>query len=824
MRTVLRAGLRAHASRLVATACAVVLSVAFLVGALALSATFVRTTQQSLTANMARADVWVGAADDAAPVDGDALRAALPAVRAAAHVAGADAERTAYGRLIVGDTRAAAQVSALLDVSVRWQELASGTWPTQPTEVTVDAWTARSFGVAVGDAVTVRLHRSAPVVLTVVGTTAAVGPGIVVDMPRLVVTADGLAAAATRTPGSEILVRGDGVPPAEVAAAVAAVVDGVPGAVALTREEATERRVAELSGSATVLTGVLLGFCVVALVVTAIVIANTFHVLVAQRTRELALLRCIGAGTGQVRRLVVGEATVLGAVASGAGVGLGLLGAHVLARLRMSADGIVVEPAVPAAGFAVGVVLTVVAAWPAARRATRALPVEALRPVEAVADAPVRRALRSVVAFLLLAAGAAGALVATRDGGMAVAIPAVVVSFLGVLVLAPLVVPGCVRVVGGLVSRTSAAARLAARNATRNRRRTTATATALLVGVTLVTTMVVATASVRSSVTAEIAASRPIDLVVTTADPAGLAAATRTAVGDLPEVVGTAEVTGGVRVGVTLEDGGTRNLVARGVDPAASRRLARAPVAQPHDGTVLVHPDDAAGMPAGGAVEVAGVDGRAEVAVDVTPDAVPGTVTMPAADLARLVAEPPVVELQVRLASDLTGGEVQQAISTVLSIDDRVDVSGGAPERAMYTHLFDLLLLGVLALLTLSLVIAVVGIANTMVLSVVERRQESAVLRALGLTVGQLRAMLAVEAGLVAAVAAALGVGLGTAYAWVGVMALGVEATRVPMHLVVPARSLGLILGASVVAGVLASVLPGRRAARVSPAQALTID
>ncbi|UZN02602.1 FtsX-like permease family protein [Cellulomonas sp. S1-8] len=823
MRTVLLAGLRAHASRLVATACAVVLSVAFLVGTLALSATFVRTTEQSLTANMTRADVWVGAADEAAPVDGDVLEAVLPSVRAAAHVAAADAERTAFGAVLVGDTRTTVQVSTLLDASVRWQELAGGTWPAGPTETTIDAWAAGSLGLEVGDLVTFRLYRSAPVVLTVVGITTTTGPGVVVDMPRLVVTGDGLAAAGARPPASEILVRGDGEPPAVVAAGVAASLDGVPGIVVLTREQATERRVAQLSGSATVLTGSLLGFCVVALVVAAIVIANTFHVLVAQRTHELALLRCIGAGKRQVHRLVLGEAVALGTVASGVGVGLGLLGAEVLARWRMTADGIVATPAAPAVGFVVGVALTVVAASPAARQATRALPVEALRPIEAVAEGTPRRWLRTAVALLLLAAGVAGATVAAEDGGIVVAIPAVVVSFLGVLVVAPLVVPGCVRGLGAVVSGTSVAARLAARNAARNRRRTTATATALLVGVTLVTTMVVATASVRSSVDAEIDASRPIDLVVTTSDPAGLAVATRRAVDALPEVVGTTEVTGGVRVKVTLADGGTRSLLARGVDPAAAQRLARAPVAQPGEGTVLVH-RDAAGLAAGDTVQVVGADGSAAVVVDVTPDTVPGTVTMRADELAVLVAAAPVVELQVRLASDLTGAQVQQAISSVLSIDDRVAVSGGAPERAMYTQLFDLMLLGVLALLTLSLVIAVVGVANTMALSVVERRRESAVLRALGLTVRQLRGMLAVEAGLVAAVAAVLGVGLGTAYAWVGVMALGVEATRVPMHMVVPVGSLGQILGAAVLAGVLASLMPGRRAARVSPAEALTID
>ncbi|ADG75805.1 protein of unknown function DUF214 [Cellulomonas flavigena DSM 20109] len=826
MRTVLLAGVRARASRLVATATAVVLSVGFLVGALALSATFEHTSEQSLTAHMARADVWVGATPGAAPTptDEDVLVARLPGVRDAPHVVAADAVRTAYGRLRVGDTRSTAQVSALLDAPVRWQALTRGAWPVQPSDTTVDGWAARSLGLDVGDTVTVRLSRAEPVELTVVGITAPVGPGVVIDVPHLVVTADGLTAAGARPVTSEILVRGDGAAPEAVAAGVAAALADVPGLDVLTREDAAERRVAELSGSGGVLTAVLLGFCAVALVVAAIVIGNTFHVLVAQRTHELALLRCIGASTGQVHRLVVAEAAVLGAVASVGGVGLGLLGAHVLAVVRLSADGVVVAPAVPAAGVAVGVLLTVVAAWAPARRATRVRPVEALRPLDDVRPRPRRQWLRLVAALLLLGAGAGGAGHATQGGGVAVAVPAVIVSFLGVLLAAPLLVPACVRGLGALVAGASAATRLAARNAGRNRRRTTATATALLVGVTLVTTMVVATASVRSSVDAQIDARRPIDLVVTTSDPAGLDPATTRAVDDLPEVVGTAEVTGGVPVRLVLADGSTRGLAARGVDPVASRQLVRRPVPQPDDGTVLVHPDDAAGLPTDGTVQAVGAAGSAAAVVAVTPDTVPGTVTMRADELAALVSTPPVVELQVRLVSDLTGPQVQRAISSVLSIDERLDVRGGAPERAMYGHLLDLMLLVVLALLTLSLVIAVVGIGNTMALSVVERRRESAVLRALGLTVGQLRGMLAVEAALVAAVAGVLGAGLGIAYAWTGVMALGQETTRIPMHLVVPGRTVGLIVAAAVVCGAGASFLPGRRAGKVPPAQALAVE
>jgi putative ABC transport system permease protein len=133
------------------------------------------------------------------------------------------------------------------------------------------------------------------------------------------------------------------------------------------------------------------------------------------------------------------------------------------------------------------------------------------------------------------------------------------------------------------------------------------------------------------------------------------------------------------------------------------------------------------------------------------------------------------------------------------------------------------MLLVVLALLVVAVVIALVGIGNTTALSVVERRHESALLRALGLTARGLRGAVAVEAALVAVVGAALGIVLGVGYAWTGVRALGAVASKVPMHLDVPLGPVALIAGVAVVAGAAASVVPGRRAARVSPVEALAV-
>lgn len=825
MRTVVLAGVRANGSRFVATGVAVVLAVAFLVATLALSATFLRSTERSLTASMARADVWVGVTDDSAPADDgrDLLLSYLPALRDAPHVVAADAEQSAYGQVRAGERRANAQVGALLEPSLRWQRLSSGTWPQGLTEATLDDAAASSLGVRLGDSVTVRPYGADPVALTVVGLTARERVPVGPEVTRVLVTREALAATGAVAVASEVLVRGDGAPGVELAAGVRTALGSPPGVLVLTRGEAVQHRVDQLAGSATVLTAGLLGFCAIAVLVAGIVIANTFHVLVAQRTRELALLRCIGADARQVRGLVVGEALVLGGVGSALGVVVGVGGAWLLAAAGGMSGSLVVTPAMLLVGVAVGVSLTVAAGWPPARRATTVLPVEALRPVDVVPTDRRGGRTRLVVATALLVVGVCGAVAATLGGGFALAVPGAALSFLGILLVAPHLVPWCVGRVGSWVAPASTSARIAAANATRNRRRTAATATALLVGVTFVTTMVVATASVRGSVNAEIDARRPIDLVVVSSDGAGVSEAVRRTVEDLEDVTATAVVTGGLLVGLTASDGARIDLTARGVDPAATGRVAHAPVVLPPAGEAWVNPDDAGTLRAGQAVQLSAAAGATDVVVRLVPSVPPGTVTVVADELAGVLPAPPTVELQVRLAPGLPGGEVQQVVTTILSVDDRLEVGGGAPERAMYAQVLDAMLGVVLALLTIAVVIAVVGIGNTIALSVLERRRESAVMRALGVTAGQLRGMLAIEASLVAFVAAALGVCLGIGYAWTGVMALGEQATRLPMHLEVPGGPVVAILALAVLAGVAASVVPGRRAGQVSPVEALAV-
>ncbi|ANP71956.1 ABC transporter permease [Cryobacterium arcticum] len=834
---VLLSGLRATLARLLATGLAVALSVGFVVATLTLSATFTRTTADSLAASMAKAEVSV--TPEAAMVatsdprhSTDVLLDLLPAVQAAPGVAGADVDRLAYVDLRFGETRSVAQLGVVLNDSVRWQTLASGRWPQSVTEATLDQPAAESIGLTEGDTVTMAAVGSgvSASTVTVVGITAPQVAGVDTGAPTLLMPAEALADPALFALSTSILVAG--VPGADtaadadaLAAAVSTAVAGASGVVVQTRADAVGDQTAQLSGSATVLTSILLAFATIALFVAAIVIANTFQVLVSQRTRELALLRCVGASAGQVRRLVLGEALLLGVGASVLGVGIGLAGATVLAEVsRDSASGLhlgqlVIDPALLAIGFGVGVLLTLVSALGPAHRATRVRPIAALRSVSA--GPGVRRNLIGfVLAIVLVAGGGAGLYLGATRSGLAVAVVSGVVSFLGILLASALFIPWIVRAAGATIGWTSAPARLAALNATRNPARTASTAAALLVGVTLVTMMVVGVTSVRASIGERIDLKRPVDLTVQSGDPSGFSPEQESGITDMTDVAGSTSVDSG-RVTITAGSAAPVILGARGLDPARVQDVARSTVVVPQNGQLLLNPADAGALHDGDHVTVTGDAGSADLTVALEETAPRKQATLTKTDLLGLVATPVIRQMQLRLDDEITSSQVQQLSTDILSVSDQFTVGGGAPERTYYEQLLDVMLLIVLALLTMAVVIACVGVANTMALSVFERRRESALLRALGLTRGQLRRMLGIEATLITVVAAACGIGLGVLYAWAGLSAVSLQAQKLGLTVHLPWSQLGLVLLGALVAGLIATIVPASGAARRSPVEGL---
>jgi putative ABC transport system permease protein len=386
-----------------------------------------------------------------------------------------------------------------------------------------------------------------------------------------------------------------------------------------------------------------------------------------------------------------------------------------------------------------------------------------------------------------------------------------------VLLLGARLLPDAIHAAGRPLARMSASAQLAVANVRRNRIRTAATGLSLLVGTVLLALLTTGIHSARESIVAQIDRQRPFDLVVRMTDDSAISADLATAIGATEAVVTVAPVSAGT-LDLRRPDGSTQPMTALGLDRRAVQAVAHAAVTLPDDGTVRANPEDVPGLPAGGSVTLAGPLGHLELTVVPDPDVVTGQIELTEEDLARLSDDLSTSQLRLRLAPGIGSEKVQQVTTDLLALDDHLDVSGGAQERAYYDQILDTLLSVVLALLAVAVVIAVVGIGNTAALSVIERRRESALLRAVGLTRGQTVGMICLEATLTATVAALLGLVVGVLLGWAAITTLGGSSTRIELSLHVPWAQLGVTLIGAAAAGTLAAILPAVASARRAPA------
>lgn len=857
------AQVRVHARRFIAVGLAVMLGVAFLSATLMVGGTTKASLGQSIGASYAAADLVVSDPDGGwLPAGTTEALTAIPGVDAAYEL------DHAYTQVDTGSELPVAIVTSTAPPELSTAELTQGTYPSRPDEAAIDEASAQRLGVSTGDTITVApdtptgSSRAAAAALTVTGVTvpsadpALSGAVQLLASPSVVRGINGDTAMVRNiqlalSPGAD----SNAVLAAATAATAGVQKDAGQILVVRTAAEQTDADVAALSGGTDILTGILLAFAAVAIVVAGLVISNTFSVLVAQRTRELALLRCIGAERRQIRTAVLVEALLVGLTASALGVLLAVGGmAGLVALARQTDFGYFAVLAVPASavvtGLLVGVLMTLLAALVPARAATRVAPLAALRPTDRAPVRSTRGRVRLLVGSGLLVAG--GGLLAF--GALAVAIgPAVAggaVSFLGVVLLAPFFIPATVAAVGRIARPLGVPGRLAAVNAVRNPARTTASSAALMVGVTLVTMMIVGAHTARGTFDRELAENYAVDLEVggvggsAGGDPNSGAGATPTI--DVGVLLGV----DGVRSAVELTpvmltsaaDGGSLVYAA---DPEDMASVLRSQEDSLTDGMVLAPQTWTQAE-----VTLEGGDGPSTLPVMAT-DAMFFVPLITTATAERLGGTPPGA-LDAYLGN--TGGTPGQpsaegtlagylgtnywlrlddglAATVILETQSQVavatgvaeyQVSGAALERASYNQIIDVMLLIVTALLAVAVLIALIGVANTLSLSVLERRQENSLLRALGLTKVQLRGMLAVEAVLMAGVAALLGTVLGVLYGWLGAQsALGGIATVVPT---IPTGQLALVLAVAVAAGLLASVLPARRAAKLAPTVGLAAD
>lgn len=814
-----------HARRYIAVGLAVMLGVGFLAATLMVGGTTTATLQNSIGTEYAKADLVVSDVNGASMSVNAAERVeAVPGVQAV------HADTQGVFALLASDTTTIASLSTFAPPELETLTVEEGRFPQSEGEIIIDSDSAEQLALSVGDvAEGAPLSETSPeesiavsgTDLTVVGLSEPSHHPFAAGMIQVHAVDSQVAELAVEASAARLqLVLADGADTARVSEAVQTTLnDGGMNASVLTATEQTTEDVAMLSGGQDQLTIVLLAFAVVAVIVTALVIANTFSVLVAQRTRELALLRCIGAGRSQIRRSVLLEAAVVGTVSSALGVLLAAGVMWVLVSIARTMPGsefatLAVPPSAVVTAMVVGALMTITAALVPARAATAVAPLAALRPLDYAGISTRRGRVRLGIGVALLVGGGLLLAVGAISANLLIALPGGALSFLGLLLCAGLFVPPLVTRVGSLAKPLGVPGTLAAVNAVRNPARTTATATALIVGVTLVSMMMAGAQTSRTAFDDALAQNYPVDLAVELEGerPAD-------AVDSLLAMEGVEAVAQPTAVGQTGKEAGAQTVYTLSPDDAAA--VLRSETAFPRDGAVV--------MPDGTDLTELTVKGSfTEQTLPVVEaesrTIVPLITESTAADLGIMVPEGGSDVLWLKLDDSLSSGEITQLrteIVDTLGLPEYL-VSGAALERATFNQIIDVLLLVVTALLAVAVLIALIGVANTLSLSVLERTRESALLRALGLTRGQLRGMLAVEAVLIAGVAALLGVVLGMLYGWLGAQsALGLIAVVTPSF---PWLQLLGVLVVAVLAGLLASVMPARRAARLSPVQGLAVD
>lgn len=855
------AQMRRTLGRLVAAGVSIALGTAFVAATLLASGIISRTTVDSLTAGFADADLVVSGYPPRVAAE---VLAAVPGVQ---DVAG---QSDVYVRVIGPDGATALVAGAVAPVpALEPVAVVAGSMPAAPGEVALTGLDAERLGAALGDRVTVEVDRWAELregeegeltaELTLTGlldpnSLALFGQGaarvVPAELDRWAVHQTGedepgfATLLATVAPGSDI---------DEVRASAAEALP--PELTVNTKEAEAEDRLAEITGETRVMTGVVLGFAAISLIVAALVIANTFQVIVAQRTRTLALLRCVGATKAQLRRAVLLEAGILGVVASLVGVVLGAaLVQGLLIALTNVDTGVPLPTTISLSVSAVlvpvvvGLVVTTLAAMTPARAATRVSPLAALQPVGAARLSERGGRFRAWFAGVFTVGGAlglvGGVLVSHEVDmllGLLLGVLGGATSFVGILVGAVFWVPRAVAVAGALVARIAARwgqavpARLAAANSVRNPRRTAATSAALFIGVTLVAMMATGAATAREALTATLDENYPVDVDVRSwsyqpGEP-GLPDEFLADVAAVSGVSGTATFS---LVPFQIGGGAGDTDEATVIDPAAAAAVLNAPrlLEGLEEGTVVVGSGSASSLGvedgdvvhlelapwADGGTAGGGADVRVAIAQGL------GGVFLTPADAARITADlrPAGVLLSIDDSAD-PRLVVEDLQNLATATDDAIGVTGIAVERSFFDQVIDTLLAIVVGLLAVSVVIALVGVSNTLSLSVLERRRESATLRAIGLTRGGLRSALAAEGVLVALVGAVVGAVLGTLYGWAGVRTvIGGGIAEVPWT--VAWRDLGLVLVVTVAAGLIASVAPARTAVRTSPVEALAVD
>jgi putative ABC transport system permease protein len=712
-------------------------------------------------------------------------------------------------------------------------ELLSGSAPTNEHEVAIDATSAEENDIALGSTIKV-LFQGPTREFTVVGT-VGYGDGVK-DLGGTTSayfdssTAQALLGAPRQFDSIEVSAE-DGVSQTELADRLSAV---VPEGIEAVTAASVAKENADVIKENFRIVGLVFGtFAGIALFVGSFIIWNTFTMTVTQRSREIALLRAIGARRRQVLGSLLLEAVLLGVAGSAIGLGLGLAVAKGLKALMdvvglaLPFTSLQVASSTIWLSLLVGTIVTVVASLVPARRATKVLPVEALRESAAGADKPsVKRAL---IGLAVLAAGAAGMLSALyADAGMMVFGIGLLAAMLGVMIALPIAVRPLASALASPLRLRGLPGELAKQNATRNPRRTAATAAALMIGLTLVVSMGVFASSLKASFGDVLADQTNADLYIATssAQAPGFSPAVIDAVKDV-DGVDQVSANGWGQARFDKADSSFSAVDPTNAEEVMNLNVSEGSIADLGMDGIVVGKTAATeqGLELGDMVtaefaasgkhklHVVGIyEGKGWI----------GDKYVLSVDQQNAFAGPQLVSTAlVTVAAGADRGEVQDAIAAALADhpDAKVLDQEGFEKEA--SGFIDSLLVFMTVMLALAVVIALLGIVNTLALSVFERTRELGLLRAVGMTRGQVRAMVRWEAAVISLIGAvsgaALGIGIGLALSQI-LKDEGIKAISVPVG------QISVYVALAAVAGVVAAIGPARSAAKVEVLEAVVAD
>lgn len=721
--------------------------------------------------------------------------------------------------------------------------LLDGRWPTNNNEVTVTGSSAATSADKVGGTIvatsldgddgTEKVQRT----LRIVGVADINNdPNYQSDVPIYFVQRDTIQKVAGTSEPQEIRISGanaNGKTPSELKKAISAAVPQ--DAIVRTKDDEVFNRLAKFNRSLDLVRSGLMAFVVISLFVSAMVVTNTFAVLYTRRAQQTALVRCLGATTSQFRRSSLIEAVIVSTVAGILGIAAAIMciafgfeAFSDILGLGVAEAALSVSPTSVFIPLILGIIVTVIAAVRPVFAAGKVSPVAALsgRIRRTASPSRVLRLSRAIFGSVFFLGGTmiliAGNLIKIEAQPAAfLAVIGTITSFIGVLILGRFIVPVVASVLGKFVSPVSVPGELAVGNALRERRRTTTTVSALLIGIVLITALMVGSESAKASFTHELDTYFPVDATVFN-DVEPVDNMTVTSLAAVQGVERIATVTGGTLTVPKAQSGDDQQVNVVALDRDALNAVRNPETFAVPTGSAKIDSwtADQLAISTGQTIELNGPDGTRQFVAQVDDKAFHNRVVLNPADLLALLPEPRTSGVLLRLTSDRPSHEVLADLRGAIGSSPNAELTGAIVQRSTLDQALNGIMLFIAGLIAISILISLIGVTNTLALSVLERRRELGVLRAMGLSGRQARSTVMWEATLLSAVGVVIGATIGLWFGLTGSRAL-INSSATPI-VSIPWAGISLVWAGALIAGVVASVVPALTATKISPAEAVS--